>query len=95
MEVESIRHKALRRFFETGRAKGLPGDVVDRLFRMMTFIIDADTLDELSTPPNYGLHPLTGDRTGTWAMTVTRNWRLTFSMNEQGALINIDLEDYH
>ncbi|WP_370173849.1 type II toxin-antitoxin system RelE/ParE family toxin [Sphingobium abikonense] len=95
MEIESIRHKALRRFIETGQAKGLPGDVVDRLFRMMTFIIDADTLDELSTPPNYGLHPLTGDRTGTWAMTVTRNWRLTFSMNEQGALINIDLEDYH
>lgn len=95
MEIESIRHKALRRFIETGQAKGLPGDVVDRLFRMMTFIIDADTLDELSTPPNYGLHPLTGDRTGTWAMTVIRNWRLTFSMNEQGALINIDLEDYH
>ncbi|EQB10978.1 type II toxin-antitoxin system RelE/ParE family toxin [Sphingobium lactosutens] len=95
MEIGSIRHKALRRFVETGRAEGLPGDVVDRLFRMMTFIIDADTLDELSTPPNYGLHPLTGDRTGTWAMTVTRNWRLTFSMNEQGALINIDLEDYH
>ncbi|WP_062731717.1 type II toxin-antitoxin system RelE/ParE family toxin [Sphingobium abikonense] len=95
MEIESIRHKALRRFIETGQAKGLPGDVVDRLFRMMTFIIDADTLDELSTPPNYGLHPLIGDRTGTWAMTVIRNWRLTFSMNEQGALINIDLEDYH
>lgn len=95
MEIGSIRHKALRRFVETGQAKGLPGDVVDRLFRMMTFIIDADTLDELSTPPNYGLHPLTGDRTGTWAMTVTRNWRLTFSMNEEGALINIDLEDYH
>ena len=95
MEIESIRHKALRRFVETGQAKGLPGDVVDRPFRMMTFIIDADTLDELSTPPNYGLHPLTGDRTGTWAMTVTRNWRLTFSMNERGALVNIDLEDYH
>lgn len=66
MEIESISHKALRRFVETGKAKGLPGDLVDRLFKMVNFIIDADTLDELSTPPNYGLHPLTGDRAGTW-----------------------------
>ena len=95
MEIESISHKALRRFVETGKPKGLPGDLVDRLFKMVNFIIDAETLDELSTPPNYGLHPLTGDRAGTWAMTVTRNWRLTFSIDEQGAVIDLDLEDYH
>src|SRR3546814_11078420 len=65
----------LRRFVETGKPKGLPGDLVDRLFKMINFIIDAETLDELSTPPNYDFHPLTGDRAGTWAMTVTRNWR--------------------
>ena len=95
MEIESISHKALRRFVETGKPKGLPGDLIERLFKMVNFIIDADTLDELSIPPNYGLHPLTGDRAGTWAMTVTRNWRLTFSLDEQGAIVNLDLEDYH
>lgn len=95
MEIESISHKALRRFVETGKPKGLPGGLVDRLFKMVNFIIDADSLDELSTPPNYGLHPLTGDRAGSWAMTVTRNWRLTFSINEQGAVADLDLEDYH
>lgn len=95
MEIESINHKALRRFVATGKPKGLPGDLVDRLFKMINFIIDAETLDELSTPPNYGLHPLTGDRAGTWAMTVTRNWRMTFSLNEQDAIVDLDLEDYH
>ena len=95
MEIESISHKALRRFVETGKPKGLPGDLIERLFKMVNFIIDADTLDELSIPPNYDLHPLTGDRAGTWAMTVTRNWRLTFSLDEQGAIVNLDLEDYH
>lgn len=95
MEIESINHKALRRFVEAGKPKGLPGDLVDRLFKMINFIIDAETLDELSTPPNYGLHPLTGDRAGTWAMTVTRNWRMTFSLNEQDAIADLDLEDYH
>jgi toxin HigB-1 len=95
MEIESIRHKALRRFVETGNPKGLPGALTDRLFKMVNFIIAADTLDELATPPNYGLHPLTGDRAGAWAMTVTRNWRITFSINDQDAIVDLDFEDYH
>lgn len=94
MEIESITDKAPRRSFETGNAKGLVGDV-NRLRKMLAFIAAAGSLEELSIPPNYGLHPLTGDRQGTWAMTVTRNWRLTFSINEEGALTDLDLEDYH
>ena len=94
VEIESIRHKGLRRFFETGNAKGLVGDA-KRLGKMLAFVDAADSLDELSAPPNFGLHELTGNRTGTWAMTVTRNWRLTFGVNHEGALIEMDLEDYH
>ena len=94
MEIESIAHKGLRRYFETGNAKGLVGDEA-RIRKMLAFIDAAASLEELSVPPNFGLHPLTGDRAGTWAMTVTRNWRLTFGINAAGALIDMDLEDYH
>jgi proteic killer suppression protein len=94
VEIESIRHKGLRRFFETGNAKGLVGDV-GRLRRMLAYIDAAESLDELMLPPNFGLHALSGDRSGVWAMTVTRNWRLTFALNETGAMIDMDLEDYH
>jgi len=76
MEIESIRHKGLRRFFETGNAKGVVGDA-GRLRKMLAFIDAAESLEELDTPPNFGLHELTGDRSGTWSMTVTKNWRLT------------------
>lgn len=94
MEIDSIRHKALRRFFETGNAKGLVGDAA-RLRKMLAFIDAASDLSELAVPPNYGLHELTGDRKGTWSMTVTRNWRLTFALNADGSLVDMDLEDYH
>ena len=94
MDIEGISHKGLRRFFETGLSKGLVGDV-ERLRKMLAFINAAESLDELATPPNFGFHELTGNRRGTWAMTVTRNWRLTFRVNEAGALIDMDLEDYH
>ncbi len=94
MEIESIKHKGLHRFFETGHSKGIVGDL-GRLRKMLAFIDAAESLDELRVPPNFGLHELTGDRRGTWSMTVTRNWRMTFGVNEDGALIGMDLEDYH
>ncbi|GBQ07428.1 type II toxin-antitoxin system RelE/ParE family toxin [Acetobacter cerevisiae] len=94
MQIESISHKGLKRFFETGNPKGLVGDV-GRLRKMLAYIDASSSLDELSVPPNYGLHALTGDREGTWSMTVTRNWRLTFRLNDLGAIEDMDLEDYH
>jgi len=95
MEIESITHKALRRFFETGNARGLPGNLVDRLQKMLAFINAAGNADELATPPNYGFHALTGDRAGEYAMTATRNWRLTFKLPDAETVSDLDLEDYH
>jgi proteic killer suppression protein len=94
MDIESITHKGLRRFFETGNAKGLVGDV-NRIRRMLAFIIAAAGFEELAVPPNYGLHELSGDRAGRWAMTVTRNWRLTFIKLDEQSIAELDLEDYH
>ena len=74
--------------------RSLVGDA-DRLRRMLALINAAEALDELSTPPNFGLHQLTGDRKGTWSMTVTKNWRLTFRLRETSVIIDMNLEDYH
>ena len=59
--------------------------VTVRIRKMLAFIDAAGSFDELAVPPNYGLHELVGDKTGRWAMTVTKNWRLTFikSMKRQ------------
>jgi proteic killer suppression protein len=95
MQLESIRHKALRRFAETGSTKGLPSGSVDRLRRMLVYIDATGTAEELHVPPNYGAHQLTGDRDGEWALTVTKNWRMTFRVNAASAIEDMDLEDYH
>lgn len=62
---------------------------------MLAFIDAAESMDELFVLPNLGLHELTGDRKDKWSMTVTCNWRLTFKVHEEGALIDMDLDDYH
>ncbi len=95
MEIESIRHKALRRFAETGDPKGLPGNLAERLRRMLAYLGAIDDAVELRTPPNFGAHQLTGDRAGQWSLTVTKNWRMTFRINAQNAIEDMDLEDYH
>jgi proteic killer suppression protein len=95
MRIVSIRHKALRAFAETGNARGLPGNLAGRLRNMLAFVSQAGSVDELRVPPNFGAHLLTGDRGGTWALTVTKNWRLTFRVDADGAIVDMDLEDYH
>lgn len=38
---------------------------------------------------------LKGDRAGIWSLTVSRNWRMTFRLDDEGAIVDLDLEDYH
>ena len=94
MDIESITHKGLRLFFETGNAKGLVGDA-NRIRKMLAYIDAVGSFGELAAPPNYGLHQLAGDRAGRWAMTVTKNWRLTFIRIDGTTIADLDLEDYH
>ncbi len=42
----------------------------------------------------FGLHRLTGDRAGYWAVTVSANWRIVFRFQE-GDVCDVDLIDYH
>ena len=93
MEIESIRHRALRAFFETDKSKGLIE--VERIRRIFAFLLIAENFDMIAVPPNFGFHPLTGDRAGTFAVTVTRNWRLTFTRVDDHTIADLDLEDYH
>lgn len=93
MQIVSIRHKALRRLFLEGRTKGVIEP--ERLIDMLAFIVAAETIDRLADPPNFGFHTLTGDRKGSFAMLVTRNWRLTFAQVDDLTVGDLDLEDYH
>lgn len=44
--------------------------------------------------PGFRLHELKGDRKGIRSVTISGNWRLTFSFRD-GDAYNIDLEDHH
>ena len=92
MIIEDIRHKGLKRLVTKGDRRVLEPD---RLTDMIAFITAAVAFADLATPPNFGLHALTGNRKGTWAMTVTKNWRMTFTRVDDQTIADLDLEDYH
>jgi proteic killer suppression protein len=92
--IRNVRHRGLLRFLEDDDIRGLRPDLVVRLRRILDVLIDADDMSEVIGPPGWNIHQLRGDRAGTWSISVSGNWRLTFDIAD-GAVRNLDLEDYH
>jgi toxin HigB-1 len=74
--------------------RGVPAQSVEKLRAMLTAIEKAEDIGEIGLFSGWRLHALKGDRKGTWSMTVTRNYRLTFKLRDK-SVTDIDLEDYH
>lgn len=93
LDANRISHKGLRRLVASGDASGIQAEWLPRVRKILAALNAATSPQELNWPGS-GWHELKGDRRGTYAMTVTRNWRLTFMWDEDGPRA-IDLEDYH
>jgi len=84
----------LRRLYDDNISKGLSADAVDKLRKILAFLDAMQDPKELRTLPTWKAHILTGDRKGTWSLHVTRNWRMTFRI-EDAEITDLNLEDYH
>jgi len=60
----------------------------------MTALQSAQGLEGLRRPPGWRLHQLAGDRAGTWSISVSGNWRITFELIDD-EIHRLNLEDYH
>lgn len=96
VRIRNVIHKRLRRFIIEDDAAGLPAAAVPKLRRIVSFLQDMQQEGELRTVPSWKAHQLTGDRKGTWSLFVTKNWRLTFRIDQtEIEIIDLDYEDYH
>jgi len=96
VKIRSFAHKGLRKLYAEDSAKGVPPDSADKLRKMMAFLDNMQDPEELRMLPAWKAHTLTGDRKGTWSLSVTRNRRLTFRIDTaEGEIWDLDLEDYH
>ena len=89
-------HKGLKRLYAGDVAKGVPPDTVDKLRKMLAFLDDMEEVEELRSLAAWKVHRLAGDRRGTWSLSVTRNRRLTFTVDaSEHEICDLNLEDYH
>lgn len=96
MKIRNFVHKGLKRLYEEDDPRGLPPSGVDKLRKMIVFLEAMDEVSELHTVPVWRAHLLTGSRKGTWSLHVTRNWRLTFRIdNSEREICDLNFEDYH
>lgn len=95
MEIKSIAHKGLRRLIEDGATSGVPAAPLAKIETIVAFLEAAPGIEAVQKLQMWKAHQLTGDRKGTWSLTVTRNWRITFEVNELNEIENLDFEDYH
>jgi proteic killer suppression protein len=91
--IASFRSKALKRFCTKGDDAGLRPDWRTKV-RLILSRLDVAKAPEDMNSPGFGFHALTGDLAGRYAVSVSRNWRVTFSWMQEDAT-GVDLEDYH
>jgi toxin HigB-1 len=96
VRIRSFVHKGLKKLYAEDSAKGVPSDTVDKVRKMLAFLDDMQDPEELRALAAWKVHTLTGDRKGTWSLSVTRNRRLTFRVDTvEREIYDVNLEDYH
>ncbi len=96
VKIRNFAHKGLKRLYAGDSAKAVPPDTVDKLRKMLAYLDDMEDPEELRLLPTWKAHQLTGDRKGTWSLSVTRNRRLTFHVDAgEREIRDVNLEDYH
>ena len=96
MRLRNVIHKGLRRFIEFDDHSRLPPASIEKLRNILSFLQDMRHIEELRGIATWRAHQLTGDRKGTWSLSLTRNWRITFRVDvDEGEIVDVNLEDYH
>ena len=89
--IATFKNQGLKELFLNGNARYVQRALRVRLAGMLAVIDAASSIDDLAIP-GYRLHELQGGSKGTWSLTVSGNWRLTFRFVD-GKAYDLDLVD--
>lgn len=91
--IESFRSKVLKAYVERGDRSKLSVLNLRRLDAILEVLDEAVAVEEMAVP-GWRFHALKGNRKGRFAVSVSGNWRITFTWDGRNA-VEVDLEDYH
>jgi len=91
--IVSFANRATERFAMEGKSKFSGLDTTKAMARMKV-LRAARSIDDIPPLKSVGLHALSGDRKGQWAMTINGPWRLVFRFRN-GNAEDVEIVDYH
>lgn len=91
--IKTFRHKGLEAFFRSGSKAGIQPHHAAKLRVQLTALDSARSADDMNAS-GWRLHSLSHDLAGHWSVSVSGNWRLTFTFVD-GDAIPVDYQDYH
>ena len=91
--IRTFQHKGLEEFFRRGSKAGIQPAHANRLRLQLGMLDTAKRPDDMGLP-GWKLHPLSGSLKGHWAVSVSGNWRMTFTFDDGDAIL-VDYQDYH
>jgi len=94
MQFRSIEHRGLLRLVEDDDSREVRPDLVRRVRNILAALHVAADISGVIGPPGWRVHQLKGDRAGTWSISVSGNWRITFKFEGEDAIL-VDYQDYH
>ena len=91
--IVSFRHRGLRALYEGRTPRRVAPEHVRKLLDVLA-VLDRSRGPRDVDLPGLRLHPLKGELQGHYAVTISGNWRVTFSF-EDGDAVDVDYLDYH
>lgn len=92
--IKSWANRPSQRFYEDDKTSKFRGLDVDAADDLLASLDAAESLKDLSPLKSVGLHKLSGNRAGQWAMTVNGPWRICFRFKD-GDAYDVEITDYH
>jgi proteic killer suppression protein len=91
--IVNFKHKGLEKFFNTGHAAGVHTIHINKLRAVLARLESIETPEDMNLP-GLQFHRLKGDRHDSYAISVNKNWRITFKF-KNNEVMDVDYEDYH
>ncbi|EIC21655.1 type II toxin-antitoxin system RelE/ParE family toxin [Thiorhodovibrio frisius] len=92
--IKSFADTETERFFQTGKSRRLPPDILKRATMRLIQLQAATQIGDLRFPPSNRLETLGHDRAGQWSIRINDQWRICFRF-ENGDAFDVEVVDYH
>ena len=92
--IKSWANAASQRFYQCGKASKFRGMDVEAAQDLLAALDAAVSLRDISPLKSVGLHKLSGNRAGQWAMTINGPWRICFRF-KHGDAFEVEVVNYH